>query len=266
MHAYATTNANNRAETRREREEIDGSASPKRVVLLRGGPGPGICESDGSPCCALAAAGGYNYMRMMQAAMGVAAAAGAPPPPPPRHAETMVEPGGRGPGIKQTQLQLARPGADGDGGDEHAPPPPPPSNSKQRFTFLGFVVAPPPPPPPPCCSSRDRDHPFEVRTALHPCTACHACTVCVSRCSVGEPRNDRESECSEGTAGGDKAHGWMDRPSALAHASLFRLCAERAVPKCIGVAAESLCGRDGSASHRILLSFFLQCSLVLVLA
>ncbi|KAG0552966.1 hypothetical protein BDA96_01G554200 [Sorghum bicolor] len=156
-----------RAETRREREEIDGSASPKRVVLLRGGPGPGICESDGSPCCALAAAGGYNYMRMMQAAMGVAAAAGAPPPPPPRHAETMVEPGGRGPGIKQTQLQLARPGADGDGGDEHAPPPPPPSNSKQRFTFLGFVVAPPPPPPPPCCSSRDRDHPFEmVGTAL----------------------------------------------------------------------------------------------------
>jgi hypothetical protein len=143
--------------------EIDGSASPKRV-LLRGGPGPGICESDGSPsgglCCALAAAAGAydNYMRMMQAAMGVAAAAGAPPPPPtplpPRHAE-MVEPGG-GPGIKQ---HLARPGADG---GEHAAPAPP-SSSKQRFTFLGFVVA-PGPPPPPCCG---RDHPFEVCTAQH---------------------------------------------------------------------------------------------------
>ncbi|XP_066388839.1 uncharacterized protein [Miscanthus floridulus] len=148
-----------RAETRRVGDEIDGSASPKRV-LLRGGPGPGICESDGSPsgglCCALAAAaaGGYdNYMRMMHAAMGVAAAAGAParapppPPPPPRHAET-VDPG-RGPGIKQ---HLAWPGADG---GEHAPPP---SSSKQRLTFLGFVVA-PGPPPPPCCG---RDHPFET--------------------------------------------------------------------------------------------------------
>jgi hypothetical protein len=157
--------------------EIDGSASPKRV-LLRGGPGPGICESDGSPsgglCCALAAAaGGYdNYMRMMQAAMGVAAAAGAPPPPPPpRHAE-MVEPG-RGPGIKQ---HLARPGADG---GEHAAPAPP--SSKQRFTFLGFVVA-PGPPPPPCCG---RDHPFEVCTAA---TAQHQHACTVSPSSVGEPR------------------------------------------------------------------------------
>ncbi|CAD6209381.1 unnamed protein product [Miscanthus lutarioriparius] len=153
-----------RAETRREGDEIDGSASPKSL-LLRGGPGPGICESDGSPsgglCCALAAAGGYdNYMRMMQAAMGVAAAAGAPPPPtpPPRHAE-MVEPG-RGPGIKQ---HLVLPGADG---GEHAPPP----SSKQRFTFLGFVVAPGPPPPPPSCG---RDHPFEMvgRALAHRSTA-----------------------------------------------------------------------------------------------
>lgn len=192
------TNANNRAETRREQEVIDGSASPDRVLQQRGGPGPGICESDGSAsgglCCALAAAaaGGYSYMRMMQAAMGVAAGAAAgaparappplplPPPPPPRHAE-MVEPG-RGPGIKQPHA--ARPGAD-DG--EHAHPPSR-SSSKQRFTFLGFVVA--PGPPPPCCS---RDHPFEVQYALLllPPHACLHCVCLLLAPSVGEPRMDR---------------------------------------------------------------------------
>ncbi|ONL93280.1 Putative Myb family transcription factor [Zea mays] len=174
---------NSGAGRRREREEMDGSASPKRV-LLRGGPGPGTCEGDGSPsppsasgglCWALAtaAAGGYNsYMRMMQAAMGMAAGARAPPPRtlrhPPRHAETTVEPS-RGPGIKrQAQMQSAsaRPGAQG---GEHAAPalrPRSTSSSEQLITFSGFVVAQkqPPPPPPPCCS---RDHPFEmVGTAL----------------------------------------------------------------------------------------------------
>ncbi|RCV46725.1 hypothetical protein SETIT_9G554300v2 [Setaria italica] len=134
-----------RTEPRREREEEDyGSASPKS--LLRG---PGICESDGSWCRALAAAaaaGGYNYMRVMQAAMGMAA-------PLPPHAEPEVEPRG-GAGIKRQQQQ--RPAA-ADG--EHAAPPPPPSDSK-LFTFLGFVVA-PGPPQPACCSS-SRDHPFEI--------------------------------------------------------------------------------------------------------
>ncbi|RLN19892.1 uncharacterized protein C2845_PM02G38710 [Panicum miliaceum] len=137
-----------RTETRREREEEEDygrSASPKS--LLRG-PGPGICEGDGSSpprlYCALAAAaaaGGYNYMRIMQAAMGgMAAAPGAPP-----HAEPEVEPL-QGAGIKR-QRHEARPAAASGG---HAAPPP-----NKLFTFLGFVVAPGP-------AACRRDHPFEI--------------------------------------------------------------------------------------------------------
>ena len=159
---------NNRTETRRSREEekadYGGSASPKS--LLRG-PGPGICEGDGSSppprlYCALAAAGGYNYMRIMQAAMGGMAAAAAPPPPPHAEPEVVVEqPLQQGAGIKR-QRHEARPAA--------AAGPPPCSRSK-LFTFLGFVVAPGP-------AAACRDHPFEVSTARLHCTAPHCLSVC----------------------------------------------------------------------------------------
>ncbi|KAG2555047.1 hypothetical protein PVAP13_9KG551400 [Panicum virgatum] len=142
-----------RTETRREREEEDygGSASPKSLLLR--GPGPGICEGDGSSpprlyrALAAAAAGGYNYMRIMQAAMGGGVAAAAPP-----HAEAgvVVEPL-QGAGIKR-QRHEARPLAAADGGHGASAPPPPSPCSSKLFTFLGFVVA-----PGPC-----RDHPSEI--------------------------------------------------------------------------------------------------------
>ncbi|PUZ43021.1 hypothetical protein GQ55_9G628700 [Panicum hallii var. hallii] len=161
-----------RTETRREREEEEdygGNASPKS--LLRG-PGPGICEDDGSSpprlYCALAAAaaGGYNYMRIMQAAMGgMAAAPGAPPP----HAEPEVEPL-QGAGIKR-QRHEARPAAACGG---HAAPAPPPN---KLFTFLGFVVAPGP-------AACRRDHPFEIASRTRvPRTANRL------PCSVDTPSN-----------------------------------------------------------------------------
>ena len=159
----------NRTETRREREEEEedygGSASPKSLLLR--GPGPGICEGDGSSPPRLyralaAAAGGYNYMRIMQAAMGGGVAAAAPP-----HAEAgvVVEPL-QGAGIKR-QRHEARPLAAADGGHGASAPPPPSPCSSKLFTFLGFVVA-----PGPC-----RDHPFEVCPALHR-------TVCLSVSSI----------------------------------------------------------------------------------
>ncbi|KAL6648864.1 hypothetical protein ACP70R_013088 [Stipagrostis hirtigluma subsp. patula] len=114
-----------KTETRCEREEA--SASPKSLLIR----GQGICERDRSSrlYCALAAAGGYNYMRSMQTQMHQMQAAMAPPP--------CVEPRR---GIKQQHEQ--RPGAGADG--EHA----------AELAFLGFVAA-----PGPCCR---RDHPFEM--------------------------------------------------------------------------------------------------------
>ncbi|KAL6645407.1 hypothetical protein ACP70R_017015 [Stipagrostis hirtigluma subsp. patula] len=126
----AATTVQSEEETQRSRgrEREEASASPKS--LLRG---QGICERDRSSrlYCALAAAGGYNYMRSMQMQMHQMQAAMAPPP--------RVEPRR---GIKQQQQHEARLGAATDG--EHAP----------ELAFLGFVAA-----PGPCCR---RDHPFEM--------------------------------------------------------------------------------------------------------
>ena len=203
----------NRTETRREREEdYGGSASPKSLLLR--GPGPGICEGDGSSPPRLyralaAAAGGYNYMRIMQAAMGGGVAAAAPP-----HAEAgvVVEPL-QGAGIKR-QRHEARPLAAADGGHGASAPPPPSPCSSKLYTFLGFVVA-----PGPC-----RDHPFEVCPAH-----CTALSVCLFPRSI-ELR-------PEAWIGGDKAHGWTDRSSSQSR--------EHAAAQQLAQTAKRPCSRAG---------------------